>query len=667
MKHLRRLPALFALVLGLFFMAESSPASAQTTAAVWDLRALVHQQEVSPGDTKSVVTLMFSPPTGVTTPYMDYFEVYRHARGDQRQFNSITMVCLVKDNATSPWAVRGLDCASPPEDPNWGIDPFYGYITYTDTNGGSGLTDYEEYYYFVKSFSDPITNTLMESLDKYVLVAAFPPTQTRHGSYSEYTNACTACHGLHSAKHKKLLKGATVTDLCGTCHDGTGSKYDEVRGMVRLGPSWGKRAYASAGPFGDQLKAGSGVITTSVHNVYRDSGPDWAFVWQAPGSGFTLYSYDNSEPGNKPLKGEYEYAYVSSSWSSKLVCSTCHEPHNRGRNYRILRPVINDRTNILVRGVSEVDSTASNDPACVGVTCDAGDDRGDWSGRAMYTKFYVGTEVFCTACHRAFLSTNAAAPYQPGIRDANVDTAAGASASSVWGGHRHAIGLPAKLAANFPIDGYWDLGTDPGVPTCGMSTPTANSSGDKPCGEQSGVEDPKLPLQGPYDQTGSWVDKTYPDNLIVCLTCHVPHGSGSERIEVAYRNDGANMTQNADRDPVSGYLWNRGDRPTVDGAVYSRWVDLNRNGVQDAGEPLVGNDPTKVENETPVSPGPDLDGDGTVECGVGTDNSECRSEQPLSGLYLPNDSPYWTQYGFSAALARFNPFAQACYRCHGLK
>jgi hypothetical protein len=336
--------------------------------------------------------------------------------------------------------------------------------------------------------------------------------------------------------------------------------------------------------------------------------------------------------------------------------------------------VINYWTRIRVRGVSEVDSLYA-DPVqfpnyCLGQTCDLYDDRGEWQKRAMYTKFFYGTERFCIACHRAFYSTSARGRYPNQSGDQPVDEGSGASATHVWGGHRHAIGLPAIYGKGFAIDGVWVAGTS----LCGMSLPDERTGGDVPCGDQAGVTDPELPLQGRAD--------FYDNNKVVCLTCHVPHGSGSERLEVAYRNQGPNQTLLADRDPVTGYLWNRADR-TVDGSVYARWVDLDGDGVVDPNE--VDDPGGLLQKETPVSPGRDLDGDGTVDCdlygytdndGDQNVNTECPfgsgvdqngDGNPWNDLYLPGEVPYWTQYGFSSALARFNPFAQACYRCHGLR
>ncbi len=672
----------------------------------YDLRALV-------SGSPSKVTLMWS--TDVANGHPPYsgntvtYTVYKHEKGDGRSFNPIQGAqCVVQ---LSPKQVVSGPCA---------IDPNYGYVTYTDTN----VQDYYEYSYLVTDdpTADPNVdpwggdpNDRENSLVAYVVVRAFPPSQTRHGNYTEYTNACTACHGIHSSKFKKLLKGPTVTDLCGTCHDGTGSKYDEVRGRVRTGAAWSSSAFAAAGPFGDRLKNGSGVQTTSAHNVVRAADPslsvdgdhnifaDSARIWQAPGSGWATHDL-NGGSSLQNTTPAYEFKYVSYDWSSYLACSSCHEPHDRGKNYRILRPVINDRTNIAVRGVSEVDPTVT----------DGSPDRGNWARRAMYTKFLAGgnsvmtyydpqwedprgleellgsydknnpTDVanaisacnthgkqggsiiasqgytdpssptgvrcelqkslggvtsFCTACHRTFMwpyagSAKTSYSYSGGTiygydqstisnsGSAAMGLSSGASLAASFGEHKHAIALPAMeaLEEGRLIDGVLNVKGD----ICILDDALNNEcNGQKPI--QSRVQDPIVPLEGNQTDAGpDGVDtkQTYQDaGKVMCLTCHVPHGSGSERIEVAYKNDGLNDTTNASRDPITGYLWNRA---------------TNSSG------PSFGSS----EVQHPTSPG-----------GL-TPRWET---QPA---YLPQDTAWYTQYGLSSVLARFNPMAQACYRCH---
>ncbi len=579
-----------------------------------------------------------------------------------------------------------------------------------------------------------------------MVVRAFPPTQTRHGNYTEYTNACTACHGLHSSKTQRLLKGPTITDLCGTCHDGTGSKYDEVRGRVRTGPSWTSSAFAAAGPFGDALKAGSGVVTTSVHNVARACDPanEWSYddnltdktgcsdgsnapadkIWMAPGSGFLLET--NSAPTNN--SGNQTYRIVTNNWGSWLSCSSCHEPHDRGKNFRLFRPVINDRTNIVVRGVTMVDKDFNETTT----------DRGVWGGgrvgspvfaRAMYTRwlsggnsvmtFYFakvedpavasgedmmtyyptplpsdpldppgngmngsddgieeacweedgtlfsdgtapsgyrcvtstelgGATTFCTACHRTFMWSEAwmrrdsyadprgGSGTYSGMDKTTIDlgdfvATDGASLTNSLGQHKHPISMEVEHA-------YMERRLVDGV---------LNSQGEACSGEdmmdgdprcqgvgQGRLVEPIVPLEGlESGKLDMANEKGYATNKIVCVTCHVSHGSGSERNEVAYKNYDLNETTDAQRDSITGYLWGRKNI---------------------AGDPAEYTTRSFGESNTSLTP--------TPRFGSGVDQNN--NGNPNDDLFLPNDTPYWTQYGFSSELARFNPFASVCYRCH---
>ncbi len=842
------------------------------------------------------------------------YEIYRHRRVDGRSFGKIGACDVTQSGTAITVAPVGSSLCS--------YDAKYNYVAFRD----NGLNNYEEYYYLVADQSEtPDAGSVLSYLNKFVIAAAFPPTQTRHGNFSEYTNACNACHGLHSSKHRKLLKAPTVTDLCGTCHDGTGSKYDEVRGRVRLGDSWARSAFAPAGPFGDRLKAGSGIITTSVHNVLRSADGQEingsnalagsARVWQAPGSGWLS---ELRAGDDVPLD-----LGVSNDWGSQLVCSSCHEPHNRAKNYRILRGVINDRTNILVRGVSEVDRNGS----------DATLDRGDWGGgdvnqpllrRAMYTRFlsggssvlsyrdpavedrafacadagcatlapdvwdidhdgntteeralaycqmanqtqalpsgYYATDPssptgvrcrvdrklggvtsFCTACHRAFMWPEAGidrfgallpgGATRSGYKDASMlygDIPGGASSGRKVSGGRvednsgtlaysgtwvpvlcagcsgpagsatetvssqadAAVALtfdgnqvdviasagPDRGIVNVFVDGVWLDQVDLYAPVradqqvifswlgaSGMHTVKLVVTGDKNAassGTAVGVDafqvapeaytyslledvpgehkhpiglpavqayregklvegvlssdgdvctlrlalagdplcsrvgqgrliDPVVPLEG--IQTGKWQLQSganlagtgYPENAVVCLTCHVAHGSGAERIEVAYRNGDLNDTRvytctgydgdgycgndpgealstvmDAQRDNVTGYLWNRlGDTARTEDSLTYLCVD--RNGDGDCADPF---ERPAGQDGTPDGTFPSKLWDFAEPVFDATGKRLERWEQRPA--YIPADQPYWTQLGFSSALARFNPMASVCYRCH---
>jgi len=47
-----------------------------------------------------------------------------------------------------------------------------------------------------------------------------------HGGYSGTTSFCEICHSPHEAAGAKLIKNATESALCFTCHNGTGSNYN---------------------------------------------------------------------------------------------------------------------------------------------------------------------------------------------------------------------------------------------------------------------------------------------------------------------------------------------------------------------------------------------------------------------------------------------------------
>ncbi len=498
---------------------------------------------VGPRDTKTqymngAVRVMFTPGIGLNN---QAFGLYKHQLGDGRTFNHVATVQVSTDaNGT----ITGVTYVTG----TWGWDTTYGYVYYEDTN----IVDYQEYYYFVTPGTLGAGNAFTAQttdLSKLVVARAFPPGQTRHGEFSEYTNACTGCHGLHSSVSQlggygKLLKAPTQTDLCATCHDGSGSKYDLLNGRVFAGNGY---ANSPAGPFGNQLKnALASDPVTSKHNVYSvngignvgDGSPSAtaARIWQAPGSG---YLNAEGSKGNTPPTDP-----LANAWANKLICTSCHEPHNKYKNFRLLRgdfsvagidpngsdnyqltsgaAITNgvDFTELVIRGVSEV-NPASGQAATM------------YLGKGAAGDF---TSDFCLACHRAWN-----------------DFTSGTNYPGVWGSKRHPFGngiTPALLPGTRRI-----------IDDTGPS--------------QSRVKDwngsnyaSYVPLEGTNTNTG------YTSNAVVCLTCHVAHGTTKAaggfgpngqplQLEVAYRNYLLNNTAQdvngnpLTRDPVSNYLLNR--------------------------------------------------------------------------------------------------------------
>ena len=418
------------------------------------------------------VKLVFTPRTGETTTYT----VYRHAYEDDRG-------ATVLGSATTDSSGQ-LTSASPSD--SWSqSDPDYpGRLVFTDTS----VENFKEYYYFVTD--GPFTGELRD----YIVVPAFPPTQLPHGNFAENTSACTACHGLHSSRSQlpgrgKLLKAPTATDLCRNCHDGSGSKYDEVNGRVRVDVDWSAYTEALAGPYG-QLLTGEGsapaeVTPTSVHSLGQ------VVLNQAPGSGMPF----------SPV-----------TWLQQLSCISCHEPHNKFRNYRALRGSIHFGNHVRVRGYSEVHWTQPTK-----------------SDATSYQKYIAGINDFCGQCHVYFADD----------RLGNVDKTPSDSAvaQNVYGKYRHPVGIPVSL--------YLEMGKKTVVMNVyGYDYPFEDADPSRQL-----LPNRDLPLEGPH--SGS----RYNDNVIVCLTCHMAHGTLKPgQKQVAYLNGAANNTVGASKmDKYGGY------------------------------------------------------------------------------------------------------------------
>ncbi len=301
------------------------------------------------------------------------FTVYRHAYEQER---TMVVVGWVRTDAAGR-IVPGSDAPAGA----WRDDDpvLANMLVFTD----SDVQDYKEYYYLVSDgrFAGDYTD--------HVVAAAFPPTPSRHGNFIETTNSCTACHGLHSSNHKKLLKGATIRDLCVTCHNGTGSKYDVVNGYVRLSSTWASRVASPSGAFGQFVWSQATVESSSAHNV--DAGLE---VRQAPGSGLA--------PDTK-------------TWNSHFTCTSCHDPHNLWQNYRSLRGVMHGRQ-VKVRGFTAVSWTAP--------------DQAD--ARTVVEHVY-GMNDFCGSCHVYFNDPRPGGVYK--------------GQAGVAGSHRHPVGIsPASYA-----------------------------------------------------------------------------------------------------------------------------------------------------------------------------------------------------------------------------
>lgn len=581
------------------------------------------------------------------------------------------------------------------------VKPGLKYVVFRDRGD---IVNWREYYYLITEGTSYQSLPNSWKPEDYVITAAFPPNQTRHGNYTEFTGACTGCHGLHSAQSKqKLLKGATVSDLCATCHDGSVSKYDVVKGKVMM--EGNMYAPQPAGPFGTQLldNVTDGDDTalyrwaSSVHNIYRsNTAVVWAQVYLAPGTGF--------RPGNAPDSAKGSYGSTTDfspvGWGSQLSCISCHEPHNKPLNFRLLRNDITDGatgdgdTGIKVRGLSETGIAEAGDVMWPQTYTDHGSNVGSYV-YVSQTKFLSGTSRFCSQCHRAFFNKSIrvvdnrvltvmftkpgeggySSTEQENIRDfflglsalyatevptesavqtyvtanigkmnedpgpgrncdlchgieaetkeadgsassveviestasktiyigwatgdRNLDRDAGADADgSVMGsGHRHPTEVPAQRVR---------------ISSKVINRETLNTMDENQAWIRPGPVNVGVPLEGTGSGVGtSSIDSGYPTNNVVCLTCHMAHGS----------------------------------RADVVGIPPSPWSDWT------VGSKLE----VAYDNFSVNNPGQTV-GPGGIE------------QNPVSGYY--RDTSTVPASGVNTVLARFAPMGRACFYCHSTR
>ncbi|MHB1421014.1 MAG: cytochrome c3 family protein [Bacillota bacterium] len=196
--------------------------------------------------------------------------------------------------------------------------------------------------------------------------AAYTLSGNIHGGYTSTTDACGKCHSTHAAAGANLIQtlgGSGSNDMyktCIYCHDGSGSKYNEVDGAVTV---TGYTYASSAGGFTNMVTAEGAVPTTvavdSKHNVNEITGTtQWV-----PG-------YDTAV-GSK----------------MELTCASCHDPHNKYSVARALR----------VSGLNGVDLTLTKPTLDI--------PSGVQANEAI--TYQSNWNEFCAACHADFKQTAA--------------------------------------------------------------------------------------------------------------------------------------------------------------------------------------------------------------------------------------------------------------------
>ena len=178
-----------------------------------------------------------------------------------------------------------------------------------------------------------------------------------HNNFVEDTMKCAACHSSHRAPGEKLIGRKTETVLCTLCHDGTGSNYNVLGGLI------GNKYESAAGPIDKEVSRNASTTEKAVEIDKATSKHEVKYT--------TLLS---SSPGG------------SDKWMGDLRCSSCHNPHGT-TNFRSLRVTPNPYNWHEYGGDNRIEVKAE-------ITYTGGK-----VGTPETINYLTGMTEFCSSCH----------------------------------------------------------------------------------------------------------------------------------------------------------------------------------------------------------------------------------------------------------------------------
>lgn len=183
------------------------------------------------------------------------------------------------------------------------------YFTYTDT----GMKNWSIVYYKVVH---------ADASETYFPV--YPPGSNAHMNYLDNTQLCASCHVTHSAEQAKLLKEATVEDLCRTCHGlaNTGSRYNVDTGEIVVAGSIDADGRITAISY---IKSNSGAF--GIESGGKLYAGNHANTWNGAEVTST-HSVNSFNTSIAPGGGHNQI---------RLTCTSCHSSHPKKNAYRLLK------------------------------------------------------------------------------------------------------------------------------------------------------------------------------------------------------------------------------------------------------------------------------------------------------------------------------------------
>lgn len=383
-----------------------------------------------------------------------------------------------------------------------------------------------------------------------------------HGSWAELTEACARCHRTHTAAADDLLV-MDKNDLCEFCHgsSNTLALTNVMDGVMRTG-------VGGTTLFGGSLRGGGFDNAIMNHNDHADvdnvtgdwvedgDGDIWDFpnsvaVSEATTSSHSLGVADALIWGS----GDISAAPVAGTTTTTLECVSCHDPHQFGDTYRMLKPQPTDSaigghgsteyafvTDILAAGnlpytiddYTEVEGYApdvldgAGNPVYTAavnaftgawnkVTIDPlgdtdplvpGSDADDYEQAVVYPKYSQQITVWCSSCHERYHSEKS-----------GYNGAGSVSSGDAIFNYRHKTGDEVHLVTDLENTAVGDGGSEPDDQTTlagviDLFTGTASNS----CG---------------YNGANCHGTAFNFNKMLTCLGCHVSHGTSAAMQEYA--------------------------------------------------------------------------------------------------------------------------------------
>ncbi len=314
-----------------------------------------------------------------------------------------------------------------------------------------------------------------------------------HTNFQKNTDACAACHATHTGVGGKLLQWETTTRTCVACHDGTvAGTYNVMGGFI--------------GATGARTMGGLFPASTAGSDWSRHAVFDSVVNNAAPGGARYLTAIDDT-------KGK---------WTTSFSCASCHSPHGQGGNARLLSPdpngaaTLNKQSNFNLTSIDNVTFVAYNGTAASG-------NEYTWIKGYPYS---VSTQVYAAGILQStgYTVDNTAGYTVVKFTAAPTQPVTANFIPSV----RVKMGITNFLQATESVAYKGGVNAFCGACHTDYNTAAVSKSGETLSGYYTQAYRHKVGMTWYSPVEGLKFENGTGSGSVVCLTCHVAHGTNKD-------------------------------------------------------------------------------------------------------------------------------------------